>query len=145
MLNWLGTLGLLVIGIIVGSVLEVKTGNKYERKCLNCQHYLIKGPLGDSKLMTGMCQHSMSFRDMPLTSSYYCGKFEFTDELKGEIIREGLNREYKTGKLHFLKSNNGEQTDEKSNNTDDDRRSVEKPPYPADEDGEDNGGASQGL
>ena len=145
MLNWLGTLGLLVIGILVGSVLECKTGNKYERKCLNCQHYLIKGPLGDSKLMTGMCQHSMSFRDMPLTSSYYCGKFEFTDELKGEIIREGLNREYKTGKLPFLMGDNGEQTDEKSNNTDNGRRSVEEPSHPTDEDGEDNGGASQGL
>lgn len=145
MLNWLCTLGLLITGIIVGSILEVKTGNKYERKCLNCQHYLIKGPLGDSKLMTGICQHSMSFRDMPLTSSYYCGKFEFTDELKGEIIREGLNREYKTGKLHFLKSTKGEQTDEKSNNTDDDRRSMDKTEYPTDEDGEDNGGASQSL
>ena len=145
MLNWLCTLGLLGVGIIVGSILEVKTGNKYERKCLNCQHYLIKGPLGDSKLMTGMCQHSMSFRDMPLTSSYYCGKFEFTDELKGEIIREGLNREYKTGKLHFLKSNNGEQTDEKSNNTDDDRRSMDETEHPTDENGEDNGGTSQSL
>ena len=145
MVNWLGTLGLVVIGIIVGSVLEVKAGNKYERKCLNCQHYLIKGPLGDSKLMTGMCQHSMSFRDMPLTSSYYCGKFEFTDELKWEIIREGLNKEYKTGKLHFLKSNNGEQIDEKSNDTDNDRRDMDSPTYPEDEDGKDNEGASQGL
>lgn len=140
MLNWLGTLGLLVLGIIVGSVLEVKTGNKYERKCLNCQHYLIKGPLGDSKLMTGMCQHNMSFRDMPLTSSYYCGKFEYTNELKGEIIREGLNREYKTGKLHFFKSNEGEQTNEKSNNTNLDRRSMEEPSHPEDEDDEDKGG-----
>ena len=87
----------------------------------------------------------MSFRDMPLTSSYYCGKFEFTDELKGEIIREGLNREYKTGKLHFLKSNNGEQTDEKSNNTDDDRRSMDETEHSTDEDGEDNGGTSQSL
>ena len=137
MMNWLATLGCVVTGIVVGVLLESKGNTKYERKCLNCQHYLIKGPLGDNKLMTGMCQHQMSFRDMPLTSNYYCGKFELTAELKGECIREGLDRAYKKGKSGYL-SNNGEQENDSSNIEDDDNRSYADEQYPADEDGEDN-------
>ena len=138
--NWIFVVVASIIGVFVGaSIAAPSKTHKYIRKCLNCKYYIVKGPMTHG-LMMGMCQHESSFKDMPMHSDCYCGKFEYTEELKGEIIRDGLNEEYKTGKLKVNRMNIGEQQHEQSNIKDDNQGSDKQSNNNSSEDGDNNKG-----
>lgn len=79
-------LGTVVVFLLDLIILLIKTDRRYQRHCLNCVHAIPStAQNGKIKLYCDLTPTKVD--NYPVQESNYCGRFDFTEELKAEHVR----------------------------------------------------------